>query len=469
MRTILRGGTVWDESGAADADVVIDAAGRIEALVPRGGQDGGAAREGGAPAQVIDVSGLWVLPGAVDAHVHFRDPGLTAKEDFLTGSAAAAVGGVTTVLDMPNTLPPVNTAAAFAAKLQAVAGRAYTDFGLFGAATAWESIDDLIAHVDGLIEQGAVGIKVLLGPTTGNLSAPSWGELYQLLALHAERTVFVFHCEDRSVIEVATPRVPRALAAEYRGLLAARPRFGEILATAGVLELAGATGARVHVAHVALAEAVGLIARAKGQGWPVTAETCPQYLFLCQDDYEAIGPVMKVLPPIRSARDRDELVQGLRSGAIDLVATDHAPHEPPTKSEQPVWEGSFGMAGVQLLLPLLVDLALRGGCSIPDVVRWTSAAPARAFGLYPAKGALRPGSDADLVVIDPHRAWCVADDWWKSKSRNTAFWGRSGRGFPAMTFLRGRLVQVDGRVCGPPRGRLVRPRAGAGKTDGEAK
>lgn len=127
------------------------------------------------------------------------------------------------------------------------------------------------------------------------------------------------------------------------------------------------------------------------------------------------------------------------------------------------------MAGVQTLLPLLVDCALRGECSVADVVRWTSAAPARAFGLYPAKGALRPGADADLVVVDPQRSWSVDEGWWKSKSRNTAFWGRSGRGFPAMTFLRGELVQADGQVSGPPRGRLVRPGAGAGKTEDKAK
>lgn len=452
-RRVVLGGTLWSPEGAQEADVVIGEDGRVAAVVRRSPGRQSMYVYDPDTYDIIDATGKWVLPGGIDAHVHFREPGLTVKEDFATGSRSAAAGGVTTVLEMPNTVPPVSDGERLRAKYEAIAGRSYVDYGLFGAAIAPDHLDELEKSVEALLAGGVAGIKVLLGPTTGDLSAPTWGQLYQLMSRFRDETVFVFHCEDRSVIEEATPRVPSRFASEYKGLLMARPRFGELMATDGVLRLARETGARVHIAHVALAEAVQAIEAAKNDGAPVTAETCPQYLLLSEEEAPALGRRMNVLPPIRSKRDQEALWQGLKSGVIDFVATDHAPHETKRTAAQTAWEGPFGMAGVQTLVPLLLDQAIQGVCGVADVVRWTSYAPARAFGLYPRKGVLRPGADADLIVVDPDETWCVGPDWWQSKSANTAFWGTSGAGAPILTMLRGEVIVQKGQIVDPPKGR----------------
>lgn len=473
MRRIrwIKGGTIWTEDGPVEADLALDPDGKIDALVDRRGPTderptgpdvapgppvpAGLAGSHADPNDVLDATGLWVLPGAVDVHVHFREPGLTASEDFGTGSAAAACGGVTTVLDMPNTLPPVSDAATLRAKMEAIAGRSYVDYGLFGAAVAGDE-GGLIERVEAMAEAGACGIKVFLGPTTGDIAAPGWGALYRLCRhLGGRGPVLTFHCEDRDVIEAAAVGRGRLNPGDYRSLLELRPRFGELLATQGVLLLALETGARVHIAHVALKEAVSMIGQAKEAGAPVTAETCPQYLFVCDEDFAWAGRQMKALPPIRSAEDREALWRGLADGALDTIATDHAPHRTKELRDEAVWAPPFGIAGVQTLLPLLLDHAISGACRVSDVVRWTSSNPARAYGLYPRKGALVPGADGDVVLVDPGATWRCDDPWWKGKSRNTPFWGRIGKGLPVVTLLGGRVVAEGGHVVGSPRGKLV--------------
>ncbi len=464
MELIARvvGGRVWTADGPIDADIEIGQDGRIARIAPRGEESGGAGAgqkahrvDGERTGPALDAKGLWVLPGAVDIHVHLREPGLTESEDFLTGTAAAAAGGVTTVLDMPNTVPPVSDGRRLREKKALVAGRAWVDYGLFGTLAAGCPSDRgrLAAQAEELLEEGACGIKLFLGPTTGGIEAPSWGELYRLFSSWTgPQAVFAFHCEDRDVIDKARPGAE--FLEGYRALLAWRPRFGELLATEGVLRLSLETGARVHIAHVALKEAVDAVARAKAAGAPVTAETCPQYLLLTEDDFEWAGEEMKVLPLIRSRSDRERLWTGLREGAIDAVATDHAPHRRPGGARAP-FDGPFGMAGVQILLPLLLDRAIRGECRVEDVVRWTSEAPAKAYGLHPRKGAILPGADADLVLVDPEREWSIGEPWWRSKSRNTPFWGRRGRGFPVATLLRGRVVSREGVPAGEPQGTFL--------------
>lgn len=454
----ILGGTVWTGSGPIEADVEIDEDGSVRRIVERGAPSASEGGSGGGeatpPERVIDARGLWVLPGAVDVHVHFRDPGLVESEDFTSGSASAAVGGVTTVLDMPNTAPPVANGERLRQKKEALAGRSYVDYGLFGTLVARASTAevgrDLAAEAEELAAEGACGIKLFLGPTTGGIEAPGWGELYRILTTWSDRgMLFTFHCEDRDVIE--NSREAALERSGYGALLAWRPRFGELLATEGALRLSLETGARVHIAHVALREAVDAVQRAKALGAAVSAETCPQYLLLTEADFEWARDSMKVLPLIRSSADRERLWAGLREGAIDMVATDHAPHRRSDEKKGPL-DGPFGMAGVQTLLPLLLDRAVRGECRVEEVVRWTSEAPAKAYGLYPRKGSIAPGADADIVLVDPEGEWCVDEAWWRSKSRNTPFWGRRGKGLPVATLLRGRLVARRGALVGEPRG-----------------
>lgn len=461
--TRIKGGTIWTEKGPVVGDVVIDQHGRIQDVRAEPPSDGSMPLD---PTGEIDASGLWVIPGAVDVHVHFREPGLTDKEDFMTGSAAAAVGGVTTVLDMPNTLPPVTNGSLLRQKKEGLAGRSYVDYGLFGCLTAGEvpgaeDVAWLIDQVEAMLQEGACGIKIFMGPTTGDIRSPGFGTLYQVCKHFASTDViFTFHCEDRESIEVSTSMIQSAKGSlhKYQTLLDARPRFGELIATDAALRLALETGAKVHIAHVALKEAVWAIERAKAAGARVSAETCPQYLLLTDEDYPVLGEMMKVLPPIRHQDDQDVLWEGLRSGIIDCVATDHAPHQR-SVGQAPVdppsaLTGPFGCAGVETMLPLMLHCATSRGISVDDVVKWCATHPADIYHLS-GKGRLSPGADADIVLIDPRIEWIIEDATWRSKSNNTPFWGLQLKGKPVLTLSKGRVIAQDGQVVGAPIGSFL--------------
>lgn len=399
--------------------------------------------------ETIDADGLYVLPGLIDAHVHLREPGLVHKETIATGTRAAACGGVTTVLDMPNTVPPVVDADTLTDKGQLIEGQAQVDVGLFAALTPGSA-----RELSRVIEAGCVGFKLFLGPTTGDLQAPGWGELLEVFTISAGTHIpMVVHAEEREVIEHWTPRT-KSHGDDYPQLLASRPEFGEVSATASVCRLAKCTGAAVHIAHVSLAEAVEVIGQAKAAGWPVTAETCPPYLFLTAEDFPRLGPTMKVLPPVRHQNDQDRLWYGLRSSVIDVVATDHAPHLASEKAAS-LWDAPGGAPGVETLLPLMLEAVHQGRCSLSDIVRWCCANPAIIFGLQ-GKGHLRPGAWADIVIVDLAKPWCIQAEELHSLSRSTPFAGLRGRGAPVATFLRGRLVARDGEPVGKPSGRWIR-------------
>lgn len=449
---IIADGTVVTSTGRYPADVAVRE-GRIAALLSPG--------EGRAfTARLVDARGLFVLPGAIDVHVHFRDPGLTHKEDFLSGTAAAACGGVTTVLDMPNTLPPVTNPAALAEKIAALEGRAYVDYGLYAAMTP-----ESLPHLEALADGGALAFKVFAGPTTGGLRAPEWGELIEPFRRLARRNrPVVVHAEDRAAIDgartgPATSGGDGAPGNAYAAFLASRPRAGEVLATASALVLAAQTGVRLHIAHVALREAVPLLAWAKAEGAPVSAETCPQYLFADRMVCAGLGSLAKVLPPIRDPEDREALWQGLQDGIIDVMATDHAPHAAEEKEGRPFSEAAAGVIGVETMLPLLLDAAAAGQARLEQIVAWTSERPAVLFGLGPAKGAIQVGADADLALVDLAAPWRIERAFLHSRGKNTLFDGRSGRGRVVATFLRGEPVVSDGRLREHPAGRFITPGA----------
>ncbi len=439
---VVRGGTVIHAWGREHVDLAV-LEGRVAALLAPGSP-----AEAG---QQVQATGLWVLPGAVDVHVHFREPGLTQKEDFRTGSAAAACGGVTTVLDMPNTVPPVTNAAALRAKAELVPGRSYVDVGLYGALT-----DPSPHQIDELACAGAIAFKLFAGPTTGNIRAPAWGQLVESWRRAAELGLpITVHAEDRDAVEAGEARTRLRGADGYQALLASRPRFGEAGATAMALLLARETGAHVHIAHIALAEALDLLAWAKAHGLRATGETCPQYLLCTSAEAEVQGPAFKVLPPIREQADAEALWRALTSGLLDIVASDHAPHTAEEKARSSIWEVAAGTTGVETLLPLLLDQAAAGRLQAEDVVRLLCTRPAELFGLAPRKGHLLPGADADFVLVDPSATWTIQPEALHSRGRNTVFAGRQVRGRVVATWLRGQLVARDGELVGEPAGRWL--------------
>jgi allantoinase len=438
--------TVLTPGGPIEGGVAVGDDGRIVAV--------GAEADLPPARETLDGRGRHLLPGLVDGHVHFRDPGLTHKEDFESGTRAAARGGVTTVIDMPNTVPPVTTAGILTEKAERLAARAVVDYGLISVVTGPN-----LHEMEALARAGTVAYKVFLGPTTGDLPSPDDGQIVEALARAAGVGLSLgVHAENPGLVAAATARLRAAGRVDARAHAEARPPLAEVEAVQRMICFARATGAHLHVFHLTTGAAVDLVRRAKADGLRVTAETCPHYLTLTVDDLARLGSLAKMNPPLRTPVDVEALWAGLRDGALDVVATDHAPHALDEKTRPVVWDNASGISSVQFLLPLLLEHVARGRLGLTDVVRLAAEAPARLYGLYPRKGAIAVGGDADLVLVDLDRAAPIRADAMESKVRLTPFDGLECRGWPVVTVSRGRVVMRDEQVVGPPgHGRFVRP------------
>jgi dihydroorotase len=395
--------------------------------------------------ETLDATGLHLLPGAIDDHVHFRDPGYPQKEDFASGTIAAAFGGVTTVFDMPNTLPTVENAEALAAKHAMAAEKAHVDYGLY--AVLGESS---IAHVPELIEGGVIGFKLYMGNTFGRIPTPTTGAMlegFEVVAPTGKR--ISLHAETNSVMERREGKLRQAGRVEPMAHVASRPDVVAIEAVSRAAILAEWTGARAHVLHISSAAELRPLAEAKARGVDITGETCPHYLMLSTEDYARCGGVVRVNPPVREPRNREPLWAALMDGTIDVIATDHAPHSFEEKTRNDIWTVDCGFAGVETQMPLMLT-AIAGGRrgSICDYVRWSSANPAKLWGLYPRKGVIQSGADADIAVVDLDRRWIIKDAESHSIAKVTPWDGRQVQGLPLHTIVRGRFVMKD-RVLQP--------------------
>src|SRR5260221_3688872 len=343
----------------------------------------------------LDAGGMHVLPGAVDVHVHFRDPGYPHKEDFASGTAAAAFGGVTTVFDMPNTLPPTGTPDILADKLKMAAGKAHVDFGLYALLG-----EDTIEHVPELAKS-AIGFKLYMGNTFGKIASPSTGamlEAFEVVAATGKRVSL--HAETNSIMERRETRMREAGRIDPLAHIASRPAVVAVAAVSRAAILAEWTGARIHILHISSAVELRPLREAKARGVDITGETCPHYLLFDERAYAHHPSVIRVNPPVRERHHQDGLWQGLRDGTIDMIATDHAPHTPAEKLRNDIWTVDCGFPGVETQMPLMLTQVHAGRLSLSEYVRLASTNPAKAYGLYPAKGALLPASDADITLID---------------------------------------------------------------------
>jgi dihydroorotase len=436
---VIRGGQVVTPDAVFPASVAIDdgaivAVGADE-LMPQ-------ARE------TLDARGLHVLPGAIDVHVHFRDPGYPHKEDFSSGTAAAACGGVTTVFDMPNTIPPTGSGEVLATKQKMAAEKAHIDFGLYGLLG-----EDTIAHVPALVEGGAIGFKLYMGNTFGKIPSPSTGamlEAFETVAPTGKR--ISLHAETNSIMERRETQLREAGRTEALAHIASRPAVVAIEAVSRAALLAEWTGARIHVLHISSAEELRPLRDAKARGVDVTGETCPHYLMLSTDDYARLGGVIRVNPPVREARNQEPLWAAIADGTIDLIATDHAPHAIEEKTRNDIWTVDCGFPGVETQMPLMLTAVNAGRMSICDYVRLASAAPAKIWGLYPKKGAIQPGADADIALVDLKREWTIEDAKLQSRAKITPWNGYRVQGLPVHTLVRGRFVMRDRQLVAQTRG-----------------
>jgi dihydroorotase len=395
----------------------------------------------------LDASGLHVLPGAIDVHVHFRDPGYPHKEDFASGTIAAAFGGVTTVFDMPNTIPPAGTGEILAAKHQIAAAKAHVDFGLYGLLG-----EDTIAHVPELAK-GVIGFKLYMGNTFGRIPSPSTGamlEAFEVVAATGKRVSL--HAETNSIMERRETRLREAGRVDPLAHLASRPAVVAVEAVSRAAILAEWTGARIHILHISSAEELRPLREAKARGVDITGETCPHYLFLSADDYARFAGVIRVNPPVRERRNQEPLLAALRDGTVDVIATDHAPHSIEEKTRNDIWTVDCGFPGVETQMPMMLTEVAAGRFSVCDYVRWSAANPARIWGLHPRKGTIQVGADADIAIVDLGRDWTIDDAQLHSLSRITPFHGRRVKGLPLHTLVRGRFVVRDRKLVEGTRG-----------------
>ncbi|HLW46343.1 MAG TPA: dihydroorotase family protein [bacterium] len=395
---------------------------------------------------VVDAGGLLAIPGVVDSHVHFMDPGETEREDFITGSAAAAVGGVTTVVEHTHAAP-VRTAAELRRKTSHLARRSLVDFAL--AAHVWP---ELVPQLGELWAAGPAYLKIFTCETHGVPAVPAGPLLRALRDAARWDGVVLAHCEDDAITRDRAELLRAAGRTDGGVIPEWRAREAEAVAVDEVTALARLTGARVVIAHTSHAPIVDLIAAARAAGARVWTESCPQYFYLEERDVVEHGPFRKFTPParIRNAEDAEAMWRCLASGAITHVSTDHAPATRAQKQTGDIWACPFGLPGVETTLPLMLTAAAAGRVTLERVVDVLCEQPARLYGFYPRKGTLAPGADADIALIDPGRRRRLADAEIVSKAGWTPYAGREVIGSPVMTFVRGRLVARDGRPVGEP-------------------
>ncbi len=431
MDLCLRGGRVIDPVRKLDgtADVIVkdgvlaDCGPGIAARLPKGGV-------------VLDVAGLWVVPGLIDLHTHLREPGQEYKEDIASGTAAAAAGGFTAVCAMPNTVPPNDTRAVTDLILRRTREVGAVRVYPVGAITVGLRGESL-AEMGELRDAGCVAVS--------DDGRPVMSAELMRRAMEYARTFglpVVQHCEDLALSKGgAMNEGPVATRAGIR----AQPGAAESVVVARDIELCALTGARYHVAHVSTAESVRLVRDAKRRGLPVSCEVTPHHLTLTDDACAGYDTATKCNPPLRAAADMDALREALRDGTIDAIATDHAPHSSVEKDVE-FEQAAFGVLGLETALALALDL-VRGGVLTPSsLVDRLAAGPAAVFGL--PGGSLAVGAPADMTVIDPEAAWRCAPDAFRSRSRNSPFSGRELRGRAALTMVGGKISFSEERFRG---------------------
>ena len=393
----------------------------------------------------IDARGLTALPGLIDTQVHFREPGMTHKEDLATGANAAAAGGVTTFFEMPNTQPPTTSLAAWQDKLDRAAQRCRVDYAFYGGATTHNALE--LCQLEG--KPGYAGTKIFMGSSTGSLLVADDAGIRQILQNGKMRVAV--HAEDEGQLQLLARTV---LAARPHDHPDRRDTSAGCMAVVRLLDLAMATMRPVHILHVTSADECAILRRHPARRI-TTAEVTPQHLLLSAPEcYDRLGNLAVMNPPIRSESDRLALWQALRDGVLTLIGTDHAPHTIAEKA-QAYPRCPSGMPGVQTLLPVLLDQAAQGHCSLAEIVRWTAQKPAQAFQIV-GKGGLVPGLDADIALCDLKLRRALTPELLQTRCGWSPFLGQVLQGWPRMTLLRGHLVWAHDAPVGAPLGRPVR-------------
>jgi allantoinase len=437
-------------------------------------KDGKIAAISGEPLQgealeETDATGLYVLPGLIDVHIHSRDPGATHKEDFFHSTMAAAAGGITTVFEMPNTNPPINNADNFRKQAANLTSKAHVDFGIWGLCLGRLNLEEIRS----LDEAGVIGFKIFWGYAIHSKTfqliynykegqedvIPPFrdGEVLDIFEEVAKTgKVLAIHAENHQLIEQLTRKMEESGRRDYEAFIQARPSLAEETTVLTGIAFAKQTGARLHILHISSEEGIAAVRHAQQQGLHVTAETCPQYLLLNNEDYERVGSAMKVYPVVKYAKDQQAIWQGLKEGVVSILCSDHGPHTEKEKDGD-LWSIPAGMCGVETLVPLMLNAVHEQRLTLQELVAVLSENPAKQFGIYPQKGSVQIGTDADFTIVDLNRKHSIRREDLHSKSKVTAFDGIEVTGAPVATFVRGRVIMKNGEIAGSPSGQLVVP------------
>jgi allantoinase len=425
-----------------DGDLLID--GEVMAGFSRSGLAKG--------DEYYDAHGLVAMPGGVDAHVHFRDPSSNHGENFGSGTLAAAHGGVTTVAEMPNTEPPITSVEAFDLKRKSLEGRSYVDYMLHGGTGK-----STLKNIEGLAAAGATAVKVWMvgGIDTEAFYAPDTETLKgALLEIRKTKIPLLVHAEDKGA----------ASDNSEGGAIGYATRMGcqvETVAVARVCELARQLGSRAHFVHISCPDSVEIVRLYKQWNAPVTVETTPHYMSLTMDELRKRGAYAKIGPPLRTSNDAQRILSQVVRGEIDFVASDHAPYESKFKDNQPFDSAAPGMPGVETSLPFLLDLCFhRNVLTLDRLIEVISTNPAKFLGVYPKKGSLQPGSDADIVLVDPKKEFVVSETNLLTKTKQSLFLGSTFVGCPVATFMRGKLIMEGMKSYTKPLGKFMKPTDG---------
>ena len=444
----LKNGTIATEDGEFRGGIVIHQ-GKIVQLV---GEDVEIDAK-----QLIDLAGRTVLPGLVDGHVHFNEPGREHWEGYQTGTMAAAAGGVTTVLDMPlNSTPPTTNADRLAEKRRVVERKAFVDYAQWGG-----FVDNNLADLEGMHKEGVIGFKAFASNSGVDFARlnddlifaglQETRRLGNLIGLHAENEWVTTYLGDQLRMRGRTDRA---------SWCESRPPITEVETIERACTWSLASGGNLHIVHVSTARGIRAARKARQLGCHVTVETCPHYLFFDQDDFEKIGPAAKCAPPIRTRAEVEALWQVVLQGLVDTIGSDHSPcnWEEKEKGLDDIWKAWGGISGIQSMLPVLLTEGVnKRGMSLSQLVKLTSANPARLFGIYPQKGALIPGSDADLVVIDMKKTWTLSTEQLFYKNKHSAYVGKTFVGKVDRTIVRGETIFANDQILVQPGfGKLLR-------------